>query len=99
MKFEEIKKRIDIYRREYAKTSAERLYIGITNNIDRRLFGFHKVPKENYWWICLPADDAGTARKIERYYLEKGMQGGTGGGNNNSKIVYCYEISKKTREN
>lgn len=98
MKFDEIKRKIENYRREYGKTSAKRLYIGITNDVDRRLFGFHRVPRRDYWWIYLPADDAETARRVEKHFIEAGMQGGTGGGNGNTNIVYCYEVSNDTRE-
>ena len=99
MKFDKIKQKIESYMREYGKTTTEKLYIGITNDVDRRLFGFHRVPRRDYWWIYLPADDAETARKVEKHFIEAGMQGGVGGGNNNSEIVYCYETSKETREN
>ena len=99
MKFDEIKRKIENYRREYGKSVAKRLYIGITNDVERRLFGFHRVPRRNYWWIYLPADDDETARRVERHFIEAGMQGGAGGGNENSKIVYCYEVSTETREN
>lgn len=99
MTFEEIVKEISSHRRKHGRTSAKSLYVGITNDVDRRLFGFHRVPKENYWWIYLPADDVQTARRVEKHCLKEGMQGGDGGGNNNSRIVYCYEVTEETREN
>ena len=52
-------------------------YIGITNDIERRLFGEHNV---------------------EEYFLEQGMKGDTGGGNNGTVYVYCYEITNNTIE-
>ena len=39
------------------------------------------------------------ARQVEKHYLDKGMQGGDGEGNNESNIVYCYEVSEETKEN
>lgn len=99
MSFDEIIKTIDAYRRKHGRIFASNLYVGITNDIDRRLFGFHRVPRKNHWWIYCPADDVQTARKVEKYYLNKGMQGGDGGGNNRSDIVYCYEVSEETKEN
>ena len=99
MTFEEIINDIDAYRRKHNRIHASKLYVGITNDVDRRLFGFHRVPKENHWWIYRPADDVNTARQVEKYYLDKGMQGGDGGGNNESNIVYCYEVSEDTKEN
>ena len=99
MNYDEIINAIDAYRRKHNKNYASKLYVGITNDVDRRLFGSHRVPRENHWWIYCPADDVQTARKVEKHYLEKGMQGGDGGGNNESNIVYCYEVSEDTKEN
>jgi hypothetical protein len=99
MTYDEIIEAIDEYRREQNRNFASKLYVGITNNVDKRLFGFHRVPRDGHWWIYCPADDIQTARKVEKYYLEKGMQGGDGGGSSESKIVYCYEISEETNEN
>lgn len=66
-------------------------YIGITDNIEERLFGFHRVPRSGHWFIWRPADSADVARRIEKYYLDKGMDGGTGGGDGDTRYVYCYE--------
>ena len=49
-------------------------------------------------WIYCPADNIRTARMVEKYFLDLGMQGGDGGGNDNSTIVYCYEVTKFTWE-
>lgn len=99
MTFDEIIEAIDAYRRKHNRNHASKLYVGITNDVDRRLFGFHRVSKENHWWIYCPADDVNVARQVEKHYLDKGMQGGDGGGNNESNIVYCYEVSEETKEN
>ena len=70
-------------------------YIGITDDIKRRLFEEHNVNRNNDWWIYCKADDEGIARDTERYYLELGMKGDTGGGNQGHPplFVYSYEIS------
>lgn len=73
-------------------------YVGITNDVDERLFGFHQVPKLGHWFIYCPADTDEIARNVEKYFLELGMDGGVGGGTAESKIVYCYEKSPKTKE-
>jgi hypothetical protein len=44
------------------------------------------------------ADNIRTARMVEKYFLDLGMQGGDGDGNDNSTIVYCYEVTEYTRE-
>lgn len=73
-------------------------YIGITNDIERRLFGEHNVSKQNGWWIWREAIDKETAQEVEEYFLEQGMQGDTGGGNNETIYVYCYEVTNYTVE-
>lgn len=98
MTFDEIIKEIEAYKREYNKKNTKRLYVGITNDVNRRLFGFHRVPRMNHWWIYCPADNVQIARNVEKHYLKKGLEGGDGGGNSESNIVYCYEISNETRE-
>ena len=74
-------------------------YVGITDNIEERLFGYHNVNKVTDWWIHCYADSEQIAREIEKHYLELGMDGGTGGGSGdgNTRYVYCYEKNDHTR--
>ena len=65
-------------------------HIGITNDLNRRLKIEHKITAEDYWWTSSEADDAETARAVERHFIEMGMQGGTGGGDNETEFVYCF---------
>lgn len=75
-------------------------YVGITNDVNRRLFGEHNVDKENDWWIYSKADSEDIARDVERYYKELGMKGDTGGGNPERPplYVYSYEISNHSKQ-
>ena len=73
-------------------------YIGITNDVRRRMFEEHNVAKDKSWWIYRTAEDSETARKVEKYFLDKGMRGDNGGGNESSNIVYCYAVSPTTIE-
>lgn len=73
-------------------------YIGITNDIERRLFEEHKVSKDYGWWIYRNGDTKAVAQAVEEYYLDKGMQGDTGAGNEDTTYVYCYEITDYTVE-
>lgn len=57
--------------------------IGITGNITQRK-GAHKHPEK---WKGFKAKSAKQARDIEKYFIKKGMAGGTGGGNN---PLYVY---------
>ena len=58
-------------------------YVGITNNPDRRDSEHGKRSVWKYW----KADSVNDARSIEKYFLDKGMLGGTGGG---TKPIYIY---------
>ena len=73
-------------------------YIGITNDVERRLFTEHKVLRGSGWWIFRQADCKASAQAVEEYYLDKGMRGDTGGGNEDTIYVYCYEITPYTEE-
>ncbi len=73
-------------------------YVGITNDIERRLFTQHNVEKSNSWWIYRTATNKTTAQRVEEYFLDKGMKGYTGGGTDDSIFVYCYEITCSTKE-
>lgn len=73
-------------------------YIGITNDVDRRLFGEHNVDKDRSWWIYRTAIDKIAAQLAEEYFLSKGMKGASGGGTKDTIYVYCYEITNTTKE-
>ncbi len=73
-------------------------YCGITNDIERRLFGEHNVDKEHGVWIYRTASSDTVARKVEKHFLDAGCKGGSGGGSNDCKIVYCYKITSTTVE-
>lgn len=73
-------------------------YIGITNDVERRMFTEHNVAKEKSWWIYRTATNSEIAHDVEDYFLKKGMRGGSEGGNEESNIVYCYAVSPTTVE-
>ena len=89
---------IDAHLQKSQKGYYSDFYIGITNDIERRLFGEHNVNKDKSWWIYREATDKTTAQSVEEYYLDKGMKGDTGGGNDDTTYVYCYEITSTTIE-
>ena len=60
--------------------------IGITDNPSRRK-SEHRNPKDWYRWR---ANTENVARRIERYFLGKGMSGDTGGGIN-PNYVYIFK--------
>ncbi len=71
-------------------------YVGITQDVDQRLFGTHKVPREGHWYIYREANTAQAARNIEKALLEWGCDGGTGGGDSNAEFVYAYLMTAVT---
>lgn len=73
-------------------------YCGITSDPRQRLFDEHNVSEQNGHWIYKDAGSENAARRIEQYFLNKGCQGGGGGGDYASRYVYAYRITSATRE-
>jgi len=73
-------------------------YVGITKDRDERLFNFHNVKENGGVWISWEAPSTEIAREIEKYFLDRGADGGTGGGDDDSNIVYAYKITSYTRQ-
>lgn len=80
----------------FSGKSYKECYVGVTSNVDNRLFGDHNVSKEKGHWIYTPASSDSIAREIELHFLDKGMDGGSGGGDEDSKIVYAYKKTSST---
>lgn len=73
-------------------------YVGVTNDVEQRMFKEHNVSKDKAWWIFRTADNADIARKVEAHFLKLGMRGDNKGGDDASDIVYCYAVSPTTAE-
>jgi hypothetical protein len=74
-------------------------YVGITKDYKERLFGFHKVDEHRSGWVFVVAESNDTARAIERYFVNTcDTDGGSGGGDDDSDIVYAYKIMPYTKE-
>ena len=73
-------------------------YVGITSDIEQRLFGDHNVPRANHWFIYRRGGSDEVSREAEATMLEKGCQGGGGGGDESSVFVYAYKITVGTKE-
>lgn len=96
--FSQIVAEIDSHLEKSQKEFYSDFYVGITNDVERRLFTEHNVQKDDQWWIYRDAIDKSTVQRVEEYYLDKGMKGDTGGGTDDSTFVYCYEITRNTVE-
>jgi len=73
-------------------------YVGITADIEERVYGEHKVPREGHWRIHREADSAAISRAVEKAFLDAGCKGGPGGGDDSAVWVYAYLITANTVE-
>ena len=73
-------------------------YVGVTSDIEERLFGFHQVPRKDHWYVYRRAIDAAEARTIEAAYHSAGCKGSGGGGDDTAAYVYAYVITSQTVE-
>ena len=71
-------------------------YVGVTSDAESRLFVDHNVSRENGQWIYRTASSGSVAREIEQHFVDAGMDGGPGGGDETSKIVYAYKKTSYT---
>lgn len=72
-------------------------YIGISQDARKRLFIDHNVDEEKDAWIYKTANSNKEAREIEDYFVNKvRTDGGPGGGDKESKMVYAYKKSDRT---
>jgi hypothetical protein len=81
-----------------AGVALSRWYVGVTADIDTRLFGSHNVTRENSWYIYRRAINSTEARAIEKAYHDAGCNGAGGGGDNTAVYVYAYIITATTVE-
>jgi hypothetical protein len=71
---------------------------GITSDPNKRIFTDHAVRQNGDAWIYEPASTAQIAREVETYLLNTvGAAGGTGGGDNTSRVVYAYRMTANTK--
>lgn len=79
--------------------NGKKFYVGITNNIQRRLFDEHQVKEESDLYSFWNAQSHESADKIEKYLLNKyPYEGHAGLGKDNSKYVYVYRIEDHTKQ-
>lgn len=78
-------------------TSYKKLYIGIAADATERLFKGHSVDREKDIWIYRTASSDDVAREIEKHFIDLGFDGGPGGGDEDSKQIYCFMQNSHTR--
>lgn len=78
-------------------TPYKKFYIGIAADATDRLFKGHSVDREKDIWIYRIASSDNVAREIEKHFLDKGFDGGPGGGDEGTKQVYCFLQNSHTK--
>ena len=74
-------------------------YIGIAADVQSRLFSDHNVYRDGDAWIYRTAPTSRVAREVEAHLIEKhGAQGGSGGGDDDTRAVYAYRTEDHTLE-
>ena len=73
-------------------------YVGIASKPKDRLFSDHNVSEEKGSWIWMRCTSSDVARAVEKHFLALGMQGGSGGGDDDSDFVYAYKVTSATKE-
>ena len=73
-------------------------YVGIASDPSDRLFSDHNVNKDKEdAWIFRNCGSEAAARKVEKYFLGLGCDGGAGGGDSSTTYAYAYKKSAHTR--
>lgn len=72
-------------------------YVGISKDARNRLFNEHGVSEDGDGWIYCQANSSNAAREVEDYFVNTlGTDGGTGGGDDESDMVYAYRKENHT---
>jgi hypothetical protein len=72
-------------------------YVGIASDAEDRLFGQHNVKEKGDQWIFRHCMSSADACDIESHFvIEMGTDGGTGGGNETTDMVYAYRKNEHT---
>ncbi len=93
---QEIIAHIDGYMCQFQNTRNSQWYVGIASDVRQRLFSDHGVSEESGQWTYMLADSSDNARAVEKTYLDIGFNGGSGGGDSTTTIVYVYLKSSST---
>jgi hypothetical protein len=81
---------VDIMKHRFKDTPYGECYVGVTSDINRRLFREHKVSRRGDTWIAVLAASPRVAREVTEFFLDAGMDGDLGSGDETTTIVYAY---------
>jgi len=71
-------------------------FIGISQNVETRLFVNHRVDKENDKWIFIPTNSGQEAKEIRDYFINSMGIDSRPGGDNEAKMIYAYKKAPHT---
>ena len=94
MDYNTVIKRIESYMSKFDGDYSD-WYVGITKDLDEKLFELHKVD-ENGKWIAFGADTEEVAKKIQKYFLDKKTDGNPTQLEEDARIVYAYKKNSMT---
>jgi hypothetical protein len=73
-------------------------YAGVAKDARQRLFSDHNVQEKGGAWIFRECGTDDAARSVEQHFLQRGCQGGPGGGGAGTRFIYAYRIGQHTRQ-
>ncbi|HOX28054.1 MAG TPA: hypothetical protein PLQ76_02740 [bacterium] len=95
MKSQDVIKEVESYL--YGQSNCRKnWYVGITAYPEKRLFLDHNVKSFSSGYKCWDCGSDTIARFVEKHFIEKGCDGGSGGGDRNSRYFYVYRKTAKT---
>jgi hypothetical protein len=79
-------------------THYHQFYVGIASDPNDRLVNGHGIDQtipHVYWNQPLHTE---VVRAVEKHFIGKGAKGGPGGGDQNTRYIYTYLVTQKTRQ-
>ena len=71
-------------------------YVGVSADVEERLFSYHKVSRNFDSWIYRHADTSEIARTVEKAYITMGCDGVLSEPEAGAHLVYAYRKSVNT---
>lgn len=72
-------------------------YVGVSEEPRKRLESHGvKLKPANTSWIYREASNDDIAREVEEHFLNKGADGGEGGGDEDARYIYAYKKNSQT---
>lgn len=94
MDFKTVTKRIESYMSKFEGDYTD-WYVGIAKNLEDELFELHKVDEKGIW-ISFGADTEEVAKKVQKYFIDKKVDGNLIDSETDARIVYAFKKNSKT---